>query len=91
MVYITGDSGSGKSVLLRAIEVDLGGEAANIDEVGVDRDTPIVDTVGRSFKEALGLLSRGVLRVCGYDRLPVIRVPGCVCVCGVMCLRIMRG
>ena len=58
VVYITGDSGSGKSVLLRAIEADLGGEAANIDEVEVDRDTPIIDTVGQSFREALGLLSR---------------------------------
>jgi len=58
VVYITGDSGSGKSVLLRAIEADLGGEAANIDEVEVDRDTPIIDTVGSSFKDALGLLSR---------------------------------
>ena len=58
VVYITGDSGSGKSVLLRAIEADLGGEAANIDDVQVDGDTPIIDTVGRSFGEALGLLSR---------------------------------
>ncbi|MBC8224996.1 GNAT family N-acetyltransferase [Candidatus Bathyarchaeota archaeon] len=58
VVYITGDSGSGKSVLLRAIEADLGDEAANIDDVDVDRDTPIIDTVGHSFREALGLLSK---------------------------------
>ncbi|MCD6530067.1 hypothetical protein J7L06_07270 [Candidatus Bathyarchaeota archaeon] len=32
IVYITGDSGSGKSVLLRAMKKDLGDEAIDIDE-----------------------------------------------------------
>ena len=58
IVYITGDSGSGKSVLLRAIEADLGEEVANIDEIEIDRELPIIDTVGQTFREALGLLSR---------------------------------
>ena len=58
VVYITGDSGSGKSVLLRALEEDLGGEAANIGGLAVEEDRPVIDTVGRSLKEALGLLSR---------------------------------
>ena len=34
VVYITGDSGSGKSVLLRAIREDLGAEAADMAAVG---------------------------------------------------------
>ena len=33
IVYITGDSGSGKSVLLRAIRADLGDEAVDLSEV----------------------------------------------------------
>lgn len=57
VVYITGDSGSGKSVLLGALEEDLGGEAINIDDVDVDAGKPIIDTVGGTFREALGLLS----------------------------------
>ena len=58
VVYITGDSGSGKSVLLRALEEDLGDEAVNIGGLVIEEDEPIIDTVGRSFKEALSLLSR---------------------------------
>jgi len=58
IVYITGESGSGKSVLLRAFEKDLGDEAFNIDRVTVDPDKPIIETVGRSLDEGLELLSR---------------------------------
>jgi ABC-type lipoprotein export system ATPase subunit/GNAT superfamily N-acetyltransferase len=58
VVYITGDSGSGKSLLLRALEADLGGESVNIEEVDLPTGRPIIDTVGRTFSEALRLLSR---------------------------------
>ena len=58
VVYITGDSGSGKSVLLRALEEDLGGEAINIEDVDLPTGRPIIDTVGRTFSEALRLLSK---------------------------------
>jgi ABC-type lipoprotein export system ATPase subunit/GNAT superfamily N-acetyltransferase len=58
IVYVTGDSGSGKSVLLRALEEDLGDEAINIDEPVVDQERPIIDTVGATFHKALALLSR---------------------------------
>jgi ABC-type lipoprotein export system ATPase subunit/GNAT superfamily N-acetyltransferase len=57
VVYITGDSGSGKSVLLRALEKDLGNEAINIDDVEIDTDRPLIDTVGATFKDAITLLS----------------------------------
>ncbi len=58
IVYITGDSGSGKSVLLRAIEEDLGDEAVNISNVVVATEMPLIDTVGDSFRKALSLLSK---------------------------------
>jgi len=58
VVYITGESGSGKSCLLRALEKDLGKEAVNIDQVSVDPERPIVETLGGSLDEALELLSR---------------------------------
>ena len=58
VVYITGDSGSGKSCLLRALEEDLGDKAINISDVGIDVEKPLIDTVGDSFREALRLLSK---------------------------------
>jgi len=58
IVYITGESGSGKSVLLKALEKDLGDEAANIENVQVNPEKPIVETIGETLDEALELLSR---------------------------------
>ena len=53
IVYITGDSGSGKSVLLRAIRADLGEEAIDLSEVSVDPDKPLIETVGATVEEGL--------------------------------------
>jgi len=58
VVYITGDSGSGKSVLLRALREDLGEEAVVIDDVDLPTGLPIIDTVGGTFSDALRLLSK---------------------------------
>lgn len=58
VVYITGDSGSGKSVLLRALGEDLGEEAVDLDGVPVAEGVPLIDSVGETFLEAIGLLSR---------------------------------
>jgi len=58
IVYITGDSGSGKSVLLRAIRADLGDEAFDLSEVAVDSDKPLIETVGATVEEGLELLSK---------------------------------
>jgi ABC-type ATPase with predicted acetyltransferase domain len=59
IVYLTGDSGSGKSVLLKAIVGDLkSGEAARLSEVKVDPDKPLIDTVGATVEEGLKLLSK---------------------------------
>jgi ABC-type lipoprotein export system ATPase subunit/GNAT superfamily N-acetyltransferase len=58
IVYITGDSGSGKSVLLRAIKADLGEEAIDLTEVAVDVEKPLIETVGATVEEGLELLSK---------------------------------
>jgi ABC-type lipoprotein export system ATPase subunit/GNAT superfamily N-acetyltransferase len=58
ITFITGDSGSGKSVLLRAIRVDLGDEAIDLSEVAVDPDKPLIETVGTTVEEGLELLSK---------------------------------
>ena len=58
IVYVSGDSGSGKSVLLHAIRADLGGEAVDLSEVAVDADKPLIETVGATVEEGLELLSK---------------------------------
>jgi ABC-type lipoprotein export system ATPase subunit len=58
IVYVTGDSGSGKSVLLRAIKQDLGDETVDISEVEVEADKPLIETVGATVEEGLELLSK---------------------------------
>lgn len=59
IVYITGESGSGKSVLLKALEKDLGAvNVINIRDVAVESDKPLIDMVGETFQQSLTLLSK---------------------------------
>ena len=58
IVLVTGDSGSGKSVLLRAIREDLGSEAVDMADVHMDENKPLIDTIGGTVEEALELLSK---------------------------------
>ena len=58
IVYITGDSGSGKSVLLRALEKDMGSNVINLSNVSVDPSVPLIDTIGQTVEEGLELLSK---------------------------------
>jgi ABC-type lipoprotein export system ATPase subunit/GNAT superfamily N-acetyltransferase len=58
IVLITGDSGSGKSALLKAIKTDLGNAAQDTSDLHINRDTPIIETVGKNTTEALELLSK---------------------------------
>jgi ABC-type lipoprotein export system ATPase subunit/GNAT superfamily N-acetyltransferase len=61
VVYITGDSGSGKSVLLHQMKKDLGNEAIDMADLRLEPEKPIIDTVGETFSEALELLSKAGL------------------------------
>jgi ABC-type lipoprotein export system ATPase subunit/GNAT superfamily N-acetyltransferase len=62
VVYITGDSGSGKSVLLRALEKDIRHDlkltSINISDVKPDVSKPLIETVGKTVEEGLELLAR---------------------------------
>ncbi|MEM2953604.1 MAG: GNAT family N-acetyltransferase [Candidatus Bathyarchaeia archaeon] len=61
IVYITGDSGSGKSILLKAIEKDIrqgtNWNCINIANIKPEPHKPLIETVGKTFQEALELLS----------------------------------
>lgn len=63
VVYITGQSGSGKSLLLKQLQKAIsesGKLVANLDDVSLP-DVPLVDQVGRDTKDALELLSKAGL------------------------------
>ncbi len=72
IVYITGDSGSGKSVLLRALAKDLGEDAVMMRSLPVDEGLPVIDLVGDSFSDALKKLSLVGLN----DAFLFLRLPG---------------
>lgn len=60
IVYVTGQSGSGKSVLLRELSAELtkhGLNVANIDEVEMLDGVPIIDQLGDNMTEATTLLA----------------------------------
>jgi ABC-type transport system involved in cytochrome c biogenesis ATPase subunit/GNAT superfamily N-acetyltransferase len=58
IVLITGDSGSGKSVLLRWLTQALGDQAVYLEDLPVETEKPLIDTVGRTTRAGLELLSR---------------------------------
>jgi len=58
IVYITGESGSGKSALLKELQQQLTPNIINIADVEVDPSKPLIETVGRTFEQGLELLSR---------------------------------
>jgi len=60
VVYITGQSGSGKSLALRELKVQMsekGLHVSDIDEVPLDATKPLIDQIGRDTSSALNLLS----------------------------------
>ena len=61
VVYINGQSGSGKSVLLRELSSEMsneGIEIGDIDSVKVDLDKPLIDQIGKTTTDAIGILSK---------------------------------
>ena len=60
VVYITGQSGSGKSLLLRELSTQMeeqGLRVANIEAVVLE-ERPLIDQIGQNMNEAIELLSR---------------------------------
>jgi len=75
VIYITGQSGSGKSLLLRELSAQMareGQKVANLDEVAIDPDVPLIDQIGTSTNDAIRLLSIAGLN----DAYLFIRKPG---------------
>jgi ABC-type lipoprotein export system ATPase subunit len=62
IVYITGDSGSGKSVLLNALEKDIRQgmkeTCINISDVRLHHNMPLIETVGETIEQGLEMLSK---------------------------------
>jgi ABC-type lipoprotein export system ATPase subunit len=62
ITLITGDSGSGKSVLLKALEKDIKQDmrlsCINIADTQPELGKPLIETVGETFEEGLELLSK---------------------------------
>lgn len=60
VVYITGQSGSGKSLLLRDLESQMraeGKSVVNLDNIELDNTRPLVDQIGKDVNDALRILS----------------------------------
>jgi len=60
IVYITGQSGSGKSLLLKELEKQMserGKKVVNLDRVALDNEKTLIDQIGTSTNDALRILS----------------------------------
>jgi hypothetical protein len=61
VVYITGESGSGKSIALRELAKQMqaeGLQVANLDTVKLNYNLPVIDQLGNNMKEASDFLTR---------------------------------
>lgn len=75
VIYVTGQSGSGKSVLLREITAGLasaGKKISLIDDVVLDPEKPIIDQLGKDMADATRLLAMAGIS----DAYLFLRSPG---------------
>jgi ABC-type lipoprotein export system ATPase subunit/N-acetylglutamate synthase-like GNAT family acetyltransferase len=57
LIYLTGDSDGGKSLLLCAFKNFFGEEAVSLDEVEVDPEETLIEGIGKDVTEAVKILS----------------------------------
>jgi len=62
LIYVTGDSGGGKTLLLRAFKDYFGEEAIQLSDLQVDPEESLIEGVGKDVKEAIRILS-----LCGLN------------------------
>ncbi|MGD0495572.1 MAG: ParB N-terminal domain-containing protein [Candidatus Bathyarchaeia archaeon] len=62
LVYVTGDSGGGKTLLLKVFKNYFGDEAVELSDLQVDPEETLVEGVGKDVKEAIEILS-----LCGLN------------------------
>ena len=59
VVYITGQSGSGKSLLLKDLDRQMrerGKKVVNLDQIELDNTKPLIDQIGKDTNDAIKLL-----------------------------------
>ena len=59
VVYITGQSGSGKSLLLKDLDWQMrerGKKVVNLDQIELDNTKPLIDQIGKDTNDAIRLL-----------------------------------
>lgn len=62
LIYVTGDSGGGKTLLLKAFKEFFGDEAVGLSDLEIDPEETLVEGVGGDVKEAIETLS-----LCGLN------------------------
>jgi ABC-type ATPase with predicted acetyltransferase domain len=75
IAYITGQSGSGKSLLLRELKAQMIAEGKNVvdlDSVTIDMDTPLISQIGKTTNDAIRILGIAGLN----DAYLFVRKPG---------------
>ena len=62
LIYVTGDSGAGKTLLLRAFMNFFGNEAVELGDLQINPEEMLIEGVGKDVKEAIEILS-----LCGLN------------------------
>jgi ABC-type transport system involved in cytochrome c biogenesis ATPase subunit/GNAT superfamily N-acetyltransferase len=62
LIYVTGDSGGGKTLLLRAFKDYFGDEAIELSDLEIDPEETLIEGVGDDVREAIEILS-----LCGLN------------------------